>query len=103
MSVDVLKKSSPKTKEKELENGAEPSAPITKKGILTSFKTGKQMSIPDSDIFGRCRFVTEFEKLNRIGEGTYGIIVLKTQALIKLLPLKRFEWIWKEMEYQLAV
>lgn len=39
-----------KTKEKDVENGAEPSAPITKKGILTSFKTGKQMAIPDSDI-----------------------------------------------------
>jgi len=23
---------------------------------------------------GRCRFVSEFEKLNRIGEGTYGIV-----------------------------
>lgn len=87
------------------ENGTEPSAPITKKGILTSFKTGKPMNIPDNDIvsvfldlfvldniyfevmfslfsksfvflfqLGRCRFVSEFEKLNRIGEGTYGIV-----------------------------
>lgn len=32
------------------ENGSEPSAPITKKGILTSFKTGKPMNIPESDI-----------------------------------------------------
>lgn len=32
------------------ENGTEPSAPITKKGILTSFKTGKPMNIPDSDV-----------------------------------------------------
>lgn len=23
---------------------------------------------------GRCRFVGEFEKINRIGEGTYGIV-----------------------------
>lgn len=23
---------------------------------------------------GRCRAVTEFEKLNRVGEGTYGIV-----------------------------
>lgn len=30
--------------------GNEPSAPITRKGILTSFKTGKQMSIPDKDV-----------------------------------------------------
>lgn len=32
------------------ENGAEPSAPITKKGILTSFKTGKPMNIPETDV-----------------------------------------------------
>lgn len=30
--------------------GTEPSAPITKKGILTSFINGKSMNIPDSDI-----------------------------------------------------
>lgn len=32
------------------ENGMDPSAPITKKGILTSFRTGKSMNIPDSDV-----------------------------------------------------
>lgn len=32
------------------ENGTDPSAPITKKGILTSFKTGKPMNIPDTDV-----------------------------------------------------
>lgn len=32
------------------ENGMDPSAPITKKGILTSFKTGNPMNIPDSDV-----------------------------------------------------
>lgn len=37
-------------KGREIENGAEPSAPITKKGILTSFQTGKPMNIPDTDI-----------------------------------------------------
>lgn len=31
-------------------DGAEPSAPITRRGVLTSLKTGKQMSIPDSDV-----------------------------------------------------
>lgn len=36
------------------ENGTEPSAPITKKGILTSFKTGKPMNIPDNDVVGIC-------------------------------------------------
>jgi hypothetical protein len=72
----------------------DPSAPVSRKGVLTSLLTGKQMPIPDADIvcihrlyinkfimynfsnlqFGRCRFVSEFEKLNRIGEGTYGVV-----------------------------
>lgn len=30
---------------------------------------------------GRCRFVSEFEKLNRIGEGTYGIVCKSTISL----------------------
>ncbi|XP_037073213.1 cyclin-dependent kinase 10-like [Pollicipes pollicipes] len=43
-------------------------------GTLTSFLTGRAMEIPERDILGRCRFVSEFEKLNRIGEGTYGVV-----------------------------
>ncbi|KAG8241526.1 Cyclin-dependent kinase 10 [Homalodisca vitripennis] len=68
-------------KEKESDEGkqsgdanVDPSAPIQNKGILTSFVNGKKMAIPEQDLFGRCRFVSEFEKLNRIGEGTYGIV-----------------------------
>ncbi|KAJ1521244.1 hypothetical protein ONE63_002929 [Megalurothrips usitatus] len=53
--------------------GSDPTQPVQKKGILTSL-TGKTMEIPEKDLFGRCRFVSEFEKLNRIGEGTYGIV-----------------------------
>ncbi|KAM6123542.1 LOW QUALITY PROTEIN: cyclin-dependent kinase 10 [Phoenicopterus ruber ruber] len=30
--------------------------------------------VPAADRLGRCRSVKEFEKLNRIGEGTYGIV-----------------------------
>ncbi|XP_029464079.1 cyclin-dependent kinase 10 isoform X1 [Rhinatrema bivittatum] len=30
--------------------------------------------VPPGDRLGRCRSVKEFEKLNRIGEGTYGIV-----------------------------
>lgn len=81
------------------DSGPDPSAPITRKGVLTSFLTGKPMEIPEHDIvikflslcilyrlfiliinlihllqLGKCRFVSEFEKLNRIGEGTYGIV-----------------------------
>jgi len=82
------------------DSGPDPSAPITRKGVLTSFLTGKAMEIPEQDVvinyyyinckfiskefikhtfiyilqLGKCRFVSEFEKLNRIGEGTYGIV-----------------------------
>lgn len=79
---------------------ADPTGPAARKGVLISFRTGKSMEIPEKDIvsqhnlnqtnrplicesliktfllfqLGRCRFVGEFEKLNRIGEGTYGIV-----------------------------
>ncbi|XP_070575994.1 cyclin-dependent kinase 10-like [Ptychodera flava] len=39
-----------------------------------SLKTGKRFCLPDEDRLGLCRSVSEFEKLNRIGEGTYGIV-----------------------------
>lgn len=35
---------------KQNENGLEPAAPITRKGILMSFKTGKSMNIPETDL-----------------------------------------------------
>ena len=41
---------------------------------MFDLRTGKPFEIPERDQFGRCRFVTEFEKLNRVGEGTYGIV-----------------------------
>uniref|UniRef100_A0A1A9VQW0 Protein kinase domain-containing protein n=2 Tax=Glossina TaxID=44049 RepID=A0A1A9VQW0_GLOAU len=53
---------------------ADPQAPVTRKGFLISIKTGEPTEIKERDVFGRCRVVTEFEKLNRIGEGTYGIV-----------------------------
>ncbi|KAL3276901.1 hypothetical protein HHI36_012271 [Cryptolaemus montrouzieri] len=91
MSVDLLRKSPSQMKtNKEQENGSEPSAPVTKKGVLTSFKSGKQMTIPESDLLGQCRFVSEFEKLNRIGEGTYGIVYrAKDTASDKIVALKK--------------
>lgn len=52
----------------------DPYIPVIGKGHLISFITGKVMEIPDTDIHGKCRYVSEFEKLNRIGEGTYGIV-----------------------------
>ena len=41
---------------------------------MYDLRTGKPFDIPDGDQYGRCRPVTDFEKLNRIGEGTYGIV-----------------------------
>ncbi|XP_023332318.1 cyclin-dependent kinase 10 [Eurytemora carolleeae] len=45
-----------------------------KKSAMLDLRTGKPLQIPEGDLFGRCRYVTDFEKLNRIGEGTYGIV-----------------------------
>lgn len=52
------------------------SAPAVKqdKNCLVSIKTGEKFTIQEKDKFGRCRNVCVFEKLNRIGEGTYGIV-----------------------------
>ena len=68
----------------------------TKKRELVSFLTGKPLTIPENDLvsywftvwenfiisylilfplqYGKCRFVGEFEKINRVGEGTYGVV-----------------------------
>ena len=46
----------------------------SKKNCMYDLRTGKPFSIPEEDQYGRCRPVTDFEKLNRIGEGTYGIV-----------------------------
>jgi cyclin-dependent kinase 10 len=42
-------------------------------GNLLSF-TGKTCQIDTRQCLGTCRSVDSFEKLNRIGEGTYGIV-----------------------------
>ena len=41
---------------------------------LISPTTFEPLSIPPECLLGNCRSVSEFEKLNRIGEGTYGIV-----------------------------
>ncbi|XP_009296446.1 cyclin-dependent kinase 10 isoform X1 [Danio rerio] len=41
---------------------------------LKSLKTDRTFVIPHSERLGKCRSVKEFEKINRIGEGTYGIV-----------------------------
>lgn len=42
--------------------------------ILFNLQTGKPFQVPEKDLYGTCRSVAEFEKLNRVGEGTYGIV-----------------------------
>ena len=39
-----------------------------------SLTTGEPFEIPADHRNGSCRPVTDFEKLNRVGEGTYGIV-----------------------------
>ncbi|MCJ8734545.1 hypothetical protein PDJAM_G00236440 [Pangasius djambal] len=55
----------------QMENAADPEPePIR----LKSLKTSRSFTVPHTERLGNCRSVKEFEKLNRIGEGTYGIV-----------------------------
>jgi len=47
---------------------------LAKPPKFLSILTGDWNEINETDRFGKCRSVTEFEKLNRVGEGTYGIV-----------------------------
>lgn len=51
---------------------AEPE-PIKLKSV-NKRSNNKTFTVPQEDRLGNCRSVKEFEKLNRIGEGTYGIV-----------------------------
>ncbi|CDW53839.1 Cell division protein kinase 10 [Trichuris trichiura] len=42
--------------------------------MYTSIKTGSAVSLPTGNDFRRCRPVYSFERLNQIGEGTYGVV-----------------------------
>ena len=46
--------------------------------------------ISQSDILGNCRSVAEFEKLNRVGEGTYGVVYRARDTISKkIVALKK--------------
>lgn len=66
----------------------ESSEPSKKKTALFNLRTGEPFDIKENDIHGRTRSVSEFEKLNRVGEGTYGIVYrardTKTNELVAL-------------------
>ncbi|CAF1045900.1 unnamed protein product [Rotaria sp. Silwood1] len=44
------------------------------KTTIYSMLTDQPITIPDSCLFGACRPVSDFEKLNCIGKGTYGVV-----------------------------
>lgn len=54
--------------------------------------TGKLLRIPQREILGACRSVGDFEKLNRIGEGTYGIVYrardMKSKEVVALKKIR---------------
>lgn len=54
--------------------------------------TQKLVKLPQHEILGACRSVSDFEKLNRIGEGTYGIVYrardLKTGEIVALKKIR---------------
>ncbi|XP_064242475.1 cyclin-dependent kinase 10 isoform X1 [Passer domesticus] len=61
------------------EAGAAPTAPGAAEPELEPLRLRRLhgdgfFEVPAADRLGRCRSVKEFEKLNRIGEGTYGIV-----------------------------
>ncbi|KAK8738581.1 hypothetical protein OTU49_003949 [Cherax quadricarinatus] len=74
------------------EQGENSAASSSKKGGLVSFLTGKPIEIPKKHLFGICRFVGEFEKLNRVGEGTYGVVYrardTKTNEIVALKKMR---------------
>ena len=63
-----------------------------RRGSMFDLRTGKPFEVLEKDQFGRCRFVSEFEKLNRIGEGTYGIVYrardTKTGEIVALKKMR---------------
>ncbi|CAF1011231.1 unnamed protein product [Adineta steineri] len=55
-------------------SGANNSINEENKTTIYSMLTDQPITIPDSSLFGTCRPVSEFEKLNCIGKGTYGVV-----------------------------
>ena len=54
--------------------------------------SGRVTKLPQHEILGVCRSVSDFEKLNRIGEGTYGIVYrakdLKSGEIVALKKIR---------------
>ena len=78
-----------------VEEGASTSAKLDSglsKHQVLSPVTGKVIKLPQHEILGSCRSVSDFEKLNRIGEGTYGIVYrakdLKSGEIVALKKIR---------------
>jgi cyclin-dependent kinase 10 len=60
--------------------------------IVLSLDTLSPVSLPDEDKYGLCSNVNNYEKLNRVGEGTYGIVYrarhLKTNKIVALKKVR---------------
>lgn len=54
--------------------------------------THEKQKMPQHDVLGTCRSVSDFEKLNRVGEGTYGIVYrakdLKSGEIVALKKIR---------------
>lgn len=65
---------------------------VNKRPCLMDLRTGEPYEIREEEQFGACRFVSEFEKLNRVGEGTYGIVYrardTKTGEIVALKKMR---------------
>lgn len=60
--------------------------------VVVSPVTLKPIKLPQCEFLGACRSVSEFQKLNRIGEGTYGVVYrardLKTGDVVALKKIR---------------
>ncbi|XP_025115550.1 cyclin-dependent kinase 10-like [Pomacea canaliculata] len=60
------------------------------RSALFSILTGEWMEISPQHKTGNCRSVTDFEKLNRVGEGTYGVVYrARDTKCNKIVALKK--------------
>lgn len=60
--------------------------------VVVSPVTLKPIKLPQCQILGTCRSVSDFQKLNRIGEGTYGVVYrardLKSGDIVALKKIR---------------
>ena len=70
---------------------AKPDSGLLKHQVVSP-ASGKVIKLPQHEILGACRSVSDFEKLNRIGEGTYGIVYrakdLKSGEIVALKKIR---------------